>query len=60
MRVLANGKIAAHQVCPWRIQCPQAQAGVCAHNGVKHTIEFSCGMARAFDIAEIPTDTEGA
>lgn len=52
---LVNGRIPPHQPCPFTSQCP-SHGGTCHHKGVEHTVAFSCGYARAFDlIAGYPT-----
>lgn len=50
---LDNGKIPAHTVCPFRDQCGFVEAGTCHHKGTEHTVQFSCGAARAYDIIMI-------
>ncbi len=50
MRVLQQGLIPAHTVCPFKEDCPEAQNGDCGHAGVEHTVPYSCGYARLFDI----------
>ena len=50
MKHLVNGKIPAQTVCPFRIACPEALSNQCSHKGVEHTVPFSCGYARAFEI----------
>ena len=48
---LKDGKIPAHTECPFLHQCPEPKAGWCAHNGINHSVEFSCGTARMWDMA---------
>ena len=43
---LTKGKIPAYTECPFVKQCGDDQ---CVHKGESHTVEFSCGFARAFD-----------
>lgn len=50
MRVLQQGLIPAHTECPFRADCPEAGNGNCGHVGVEHTVPYSCGYARLFDI----------
>jgi hypothetical protein len=52
--LLIEGKIPVGMICPFRIRCHQAATGNCGHSGYNHNIEFSCGMARAFDIVTPP------
>lgn len=47
---LVFGKIPPHTVCPFRTQCNYALRNECHHKGVEHTIPFSCGTARMFQI----------
>ncbi len=47
---LVNGRIPIGQECPFRDQCHEAANGDCAHQGAEHTVAFSCGYARLFDI----------
>jgi hypothetical protein len=49
---LANGKIPAHTVCPYRSQCPFVENNTCPHSGEQHTIAFSCAAARAYDMIQ--------
>lgn len=50
MSKLKLGLIPQGTDCPFRGQCGIAQDGNCKHQGVNHTCDFSCAMARAFDI----------
>jgi hypothetical protein len=45
-----NGRINSHTVCPFRKQCEIAQVNACRHRGEDHEIEFSCAVARGFDL----------
>ena len=45
---LTNGYIPARTVCPFKKECGGT---ICHHTGTKHRVDFSCGLARAFDIA---------
>ena len=47
---LVDGKIPEHTVCPFREKCEIAISGNCNHNGVEHTVSFSCASARGFDL----------
>jgi len=44
---LVNGKIPKNTTCPFLKDC---LSPTCPHKGVNHSIEFSCGYARAFDL----------
>ena len=48
--MLVNGRIPAGQECPYRTECTEAQNGHCGHQGVNHTVPYSCGYARLFKI----------
>ena len=50
MRVLQQGLIPERTVCPFKEDCPEAYNGNCGHTGVEHTVPYSCGYARLFDI----------
>jgi hypothetical protein len=50
MSLLEDGLIPAGQECPFKDQCEVAIEGRCYHNGKDHTVAFSCGLARAFEI----------
>jgi hypothetical protein len=50
MSHLVEGKIPSHTECPFRSQCSFAENNTCHHNGKAHTIAYSCGAARAFDL----------
>lgn len=47
---LTKGKIPAHTECPFKTECPYPKLEQCGHKGVKHTVDYSCGLARLFDI----------
>ena len=49
---LVNGRIPAHAPCPFRERCELFHACECQHKGELHTVDFSCGAARAFDLSE--------
>ncbi len=49
---LEYGKIPAFTKCPYTEWCDTFKDGSCNHQGVKHDIVFSCGMARALDMAK--------
>lgn len=50
MSELVNGKIPAGSECPYTKQCPYKENGECKHRGVNHTVPYSCGTARLFQI----------
>ncbi len=50
MTNLVRGLIPIGQVCPYRSECTEAQNGDCGHKGVEHTVPYSCGLARMFQI----------
>jgi len=50
MSKLTKGKIPIGQVCPYKNRCQIATAGQCHHTGKDHQTEFSCGLARGFDL----------
>ncbi len=50
MTKLVRGLIPIGQVCPYRSECTEAQNGDCGHKGVEHTVPYSCGLARMFQI----------
>lgn len=48
---LVNGKIPANTICPFRKECPYSkEGGGCGHAGLDHSVEYSCGAARAFNL----------
>lgn len=49
-RLNEKGRIPAHQVCPFRSICMIAAMGDCYHKGVESDVDFSCAIARMFDI----------
>lgn len=50
MSELEDGRIPPHTPCPYRDLCPSAQSGDCGHRGAEHTVAYSCGFARLFDV----------
>jgi ribosomal protein L32 len=52
MTLLINGKIPARTECPFKDRCPFVTNKTCHHRGIEHTIAFSCGAARAFDLIQ--------
>ena len=54
---LVKGRIPPFTPCPFRSECPSAQPDVpqnvgCGHQGIHHTVAYSCGYARAFDLID--------
>jgi hypothetical protein len=49
---LLDGRIPAYQECPFRKDCRIAQDNECHHMGKFSANEFSCGLARAFDLIQ--------
>lgn len=47
---LVNGKIPKGTVCPFRVICEAAKNGSCYHRGPEHTVEYSCGSARWYNL----------
>jgi hypothetical protein len=47
--VLVNGRVPAHTICPFREICEIKLT--CNHLGLNHAIDYSCGVARGFEIA---------
>jgi hypothetical protein len=45
-----RGRIPAHTVCPFKKGCATAAAGNCYHLGEESTVDFSCALARMFDM----------
>ena len=50
MTTLVDGLIPPNTVCPYKEQCPSAHNGDCGHKGIDHTVAYSCGFARMFEI----------
>lgn len=44
-----HGRIPAHTECPFKAKCGDIG---CHHKGKEHTVPFSCGMARGWEIVE--------
>jgi len=47
MNELVNGLILKGTECPYREECNMG----CDHKGTEHKVDFSCGLARAFEIS---------
>lgn len=45
-----NGRIPVATICPFKEQCTIAQDDNCHHKGQDHPGEFSCALARGFDM----------
>lgn len=56
MNKLVQGKIPVGTVCPFRSMCNYAKNNDCGHKGVEHTVAYSCGAARLFNIMGTPTE----
>jgi hypothetical protein len=50
MSQLVEGNIPSNTVCPFRVECSSASNGQCHHQGLSHSVPFSCGFARLFEI----------
>lgn len=50
--LLTNGLIPAKQECPFRSLCEIAHNGDCRHQGKNHVCDFSCAVARMFDMIQ--------
>jgi hypothetical protein len=48
-----DGCIPARTPCPFRHRCEFAQVGMCHHKGEEHAVQFSCAVARGFDLIEL-------
>ncbi len=52
---LKEGKIPAHEECPYRKKCDgstyEESSCIAGHIGKKHEVDFSCALARGFDIS---------
>lgn len=55
MSKLVEGFIPANTLCPFR-ECVLWDQ--CSHKGVDHLVEFSCALARGFDMIGQPNETE--
>lgn len=49
---LEHGLIPRNTVCPFAEKCGVKLMGKCGHKGTEHPVDFSCGLARLFDITE--------
>jgi len=47
---LKDGMIPAHKDCPFKAECAMG-LDICLHKGKLHDRAFSCGAARALDLA---------
>ena len=49
MSKLVDGLIPKHTECPFKEECGMPS---CIHEGVNHNVDFSCALARAWDIVD--------
>ena len=49
-RLNDKGRIPAHEVCPFKSICMIVASGNCHHKGTESDVDFSCAIARMFDI----------
>ncbi len=49
MSKLVDGLIPKNTVCPFREQC-KPNPGFCHHKSEEHNVDFSCALARGYDI----------
>ncbi len=49
-KLTSYGRIPAHTECPYKNRCKMNHG--CHHHGKDHTVEFSCGLSRAFAICD--------
>lgn len=49
---LVNGRIPAHTAWPYAQRCEINQGGSCHHQGTEHDTEFSCAVARAYELTD--------
>jgi hypothetical protein len=54
---LVHGNIPARTDCPFTSSCPMSENKTCAHRGVEHQVEFSCAVARAYDLIGLSPKT---
>jgi hypothetical protein len=47
---LVGGKIPAHVPCPHKDECRSDKDGTCGHKGIDHSVPYSCGFARLFEL----------
>ncbi len=50
---LVDGRIPAGTKCPFKGECEYYKAGECGHFGKDHTVAYSCGVARLYDVTNI-------
>jgi hypothetical protein len=48
--MLINGKIPKGMECPFIHHCDISKQGSCNHNGEDHSCDFSCAVARSFEL----------
>lgn len=51
---LVDGWIPAYTECPFKKECIWAKSNIdnCIHKGKNHSVDFSCGIARGFDLTQ--------
>lgn len=59
MSHLTNGNVPAGENCPWKSQC-EISLGRHCDQSVENNIEFSCAVARGYDIVKHSTDEDNA
>lgn len=50
MNKLVNGLIPKFTNCPYKTGCGDYAKNFCIHTGKNHPVDFSCAMARSFEI----------
>lgn len=50
---LVNGSIPAHTRCPYAVGCGGYREAWCLHKGYAEPTEYSCNIARAYDLINI-------
>lgn len=50
---LVNGNIPAYTECPYHEDCEMYVNNKCYHDGLDHTCEYSCSIARALDMCHL-------
>jgi hypothetical protein len=52
MTKLVDGLIPVGSACPFKDKCELGMDGVCYHTGKFHQSDFSCAIARGFDLVD--------
>lgn len=47
---LVDGMIPAYSQCPFASACELKKVDNCGHQGERHSVPYSCGLARLFEI----------